>query len=398
MELSNKMKLVKPSSTIALNAKSNEMKAQGLDVLGFAAGEPDFDTPQHIKDAAKAAIDSGFTKYTPASGTLELRRAVCEKLKNDNGLIYTPDQIVVGSGAKHTIMNAFMAILNEGDEVLIPGPFWLSYAEMVKIAGGTPVVIDTKPENSFIVTKEELEAAYTPKTKALIFNSPSNPTGMIYSEADIKVLADFAVEKDIIVISDEIYEKLIYAPNKKHISIASVSKEMYDRTIVINGVSKAYAMTGWRIGYSASSLELAKIMGSAQSQMTSAPSSISQKASVAALLGSQDCVEDMRKAFGERLDYIYSRIKAMPYVSSIKPEGAFYLFVNVNGAYGKTYEGEKISSAADFAQILLDKKLVVVVPCADFAAPDYIRLSYATSMEIIRGGMDRIEAFLNELK
>ncbi|MBQ4347683.1 MAG: pyridoxal phosphate-dependent aminotransferase [Firmicutes bacterium] len=398
MIFSEKMKLVKPSSTIALTAKSTELKAQGLDVVGFAAGEPDFGTPEHIVDAAKAAMDAGFTKYTPASGTLELREAICKKHKEDNGLEYRPEQIVVSNGAKHSIMNAFMAILNPGDEVIIPGPFWLSYSEMVVIAGGVPVIVNTKAENSFVVTREELEAAKSPNTKAIIFNSPSNPTGMVYSEADIRMMAEFVIENDLIVISDEIYEKLIYTPDKKHISIASLGEEIYSRTIVINGVSKAYSMTGWRIGWSASSVELAKIMSSAQSQMTSGPCSISQKAAVAAVLGDQSCVEEMRKAFAERMEYIHERVNNMPYLSALKPEGAFYLFVDVTGAYGKKAGERVINSAADFVDVLLNDKLVVAVPCADFAAPGHLRFSYATSMEQIKKGMDRLEEFVKELK
>ncbi|MBQ2678806.1 MAG: pyridoxal phosphate-dependent aminotransferase [Firmicutes bacterium] len=398
MQLSNKVKSVKPSSTIALTAKSAEYKAQGLDVVAFAAGEPDFDTPDHIKEAAILAINQGKTKYTPAAGTMDIRKAVCDKLEKDNGLKYLPEQIVVSNGAKQALVNAFLAIINEGDEVIIPGPFWLSYAEMVKIAGGVPVVINTRKEDSFVVDPKDIEDAITPKTKAIIFNTPSNPTGMIYTEEAIRAIADIAVKHDIFVISDEIYEKLIYVKDKKHVSIASLGPEIYDRTIVVNGVSKSFSMTGWRIGYTASNLTIAKLISSAQSHMTSGPCSISQAAAVAALTGPQDCVEEMRKAFEKRMEYIYERVNAMDGLSCLKPEGAFYLFVDVSGVYGKKYNGKPITSAAEFAAYLLEDKLVVAVPCADFAAPDYLRFSYAVSIDTIKKGMDRIEAFLGKLE
>lgn len=397
MEVSRRAQSIKASSTLAISAKAAELKAQGKDMVTFGVGEPDFDTPAHIREAAKKAIDEGKTRYTPAAGTPALRKAVCDKLKKDNGLDYEPAQVVISNGAKHSLMNAFMAILNEGDEVIIPAPFWLSYAEMVKIAGGVPVVVHTKKENNFMLTKEELEGAYTAKTKALILTSPSNPTGMISSLEDLQMVADFAVAHDVFVISDEIYEKLIYDEGKKHISIASLSKEIYDRTIVINGVSKSYAMTGWRIGFAAAPLEVAKLMASLQSHMASNPNSIAQEATLAALEGPQDCVTEMCKEFKKRRDYIYEREEAIPMISALKPEGAFYLFVDVSGTYGKSYEGKEIHSAADFATILIAEKYVAVVPCADFGMPDYIRLSYATDMEQIKKGMDRIEEMVKAL-
>lgn len=391
MELSKRAMQIKASSTLSISAKAAELKAEGKDMVTFGVGEPDFDTPAHIREAAKKAMDEGKTRYTPAAGTMALRQAVCRKLKEDNGLDYEPAQVIISNGAKHSLMNTFMAILNDGDEVIIPAPYWLSYSEMVKIAGGVPVIVHTKKENGFMLTKEEMEGAYTAKTKALILTSPSNPTGMISSLEDLQMVADFAVSHDIFVISDEIYEKLIYAEGKKHISIASLSKEIYDRTIVINGVSKSYAMTGWRIGYAAAPLAVAKLMASLQSHMASNPNSIAQEATVAALEGPQDCVEEMRQEFAKRRDYIYEREEAIPMISALKPEGAFYLFVDVSGTYGKSYKGREIQSAADFASVLLDEKFVAVVPCADFGMPDYIRLSYATSMELIKKGMDRIE-------
>lgn len=398
MELSKRAMSIKPSTTMAISSRAAEMKAAGLNVVAFGAGEPDFDTPAHIRKAGIEAIEGGQTRYTPAAGTPALRQAVCDKLKRDNGLDYAPAQVIISNGAKHSLMNTFMAILNEGDEVIIPAPFWLSYAEMVRIAGGVPVIIHTKKENQFMLTKEELEDAYTEKTKAVVLTSPSNPTGQVMGENDLKMVAEFAVRHDVFVISDEIYEKLIYDADQKHISIASFGKEIYNRTIVINGVSKSYAMTGWRIGYAAAPLAVAKLMASLQSHMASNPNSVAQAATVAALNGPQDCVAEMCVEFKKRRDYIFEREEAIPMLSALKPTGAFYLFVDVSGTYGKSYEGQKITSAADFASVLLEKKYVAVVPCADFGMPDYIRLSYATSMELIKEGMDRMEAMVRELQ
>lgn len=398
MELSRRAERIKPSSTLAISAKASELKSQGFDIVGFGVGEPDFETPEHIKEAGIKAIKDGFTRYTPASGITELRKAVAKKLKDDNGLDYDFTQIIISNGAKHALINAFMAILNEGDEVIIPAPYWLSYSEIVNIAGGVPVIVKTKKENNYMLTREELDAAYTDKTKALVIVSPSNPTGMVSSIDDLKMIADFAVEKDIIVIADEIYEKLIYDEDKKHISLASLGKEIYDRTIIINGVSKSYAMTGWRIGYTASNPKIAKLIGSLQSHMTSNPNSIAQKATLAAIEGPQDCVKEMCVEFKKRRDYIFEREEKIPFITALKPEGAFYLFIDVSGLYGKKYEGVEINSAADMADLLIEKKLVAVVPCADFGMPDHIRLSYATSLEMIKKGMDRIEEFVNELK
>ena len=397
MELSKKALSIKPSSTMAISSKAAQLKAEGKDIVTFGVGEPDFNTPEHIRKAGIAAIENGETRYTAAAGTPALRQAVCDKLKRDNGLAYEPSQVIISNGAKHSLMNAFMTILNEGDEVIIPAPYWLSYSEMVKISGGIPIIIHTKKENQFMMTKEELEQAYTNKTKAVVLTSPSNPTGMVTSYEDLKMVADFAVEKDVFVISDEIYEKLIYDADKKHISIASLGQEIYNRTIVINGVSKSYAMTGWRIGFAAAPLEIAKAMASLQSHMASNPNSIAQVATISALNGSQKCVEEMCVEFKKRRDYIFEREEAIPLIQALKPEGAFYLFVDVAGTYGKNHEGVEIQSAADFASVLLEKKFVAVVPCADFGMPDYIRLSYATSMELIKKGMDRIEEMIKEL-
>lgn len=398
MKLSEKALGIKPSSTLSITEKAGVLRGEGKDVISFSVGEPDFDTPDHIKKAAIDAINEGFTKYTPAAGTVELRKAVAKKLKEDNGLDYDYTQIVISNGAKHSLVNALMAIVNPGDEVIIPAPFWLSYAEMVRIAGGTPVIAYTKAENNFELSREILESAYTDKTKAVIVTTPSNPTGMVLTEKCLREIADFAVEKDIIVIADEIYEKLIYSKDKKHISIASFGKEIYERTITVNGVSKSYAMTGWRIGYTASSKQIAKLMSSMQSHMTSNPNSIAQMAALAAIEGPQDCVEDMREKFEERRDYIYDKVAKMPYLKTLKPEGAFYLFVDFSGTYGKKYNDIVLESAAQIGALLLDEELIAVVPCADFGMPDYIRFSYATSNENIKKGMDRLEDFISKLK
>jgi len=398
MELSRRVLNIKPSATLAVTTKAKELKAAGKDLVAFAAGEPDFDTPDNIKEAAIEAMNEGFTKYTATPGIVELRKAISEKLKNENGLEYDINQICVCNGAKHALANTFMAILNEGDEVIIPAPFWVSYSAIVEIAGGKPVIVYTKARNNFMLSKEELEKAYTEKTKAIILVSPSNPTGMIASRENLEAIAEFAVEKDVFVISDEIYEKLIYNEEKKHISIASLGKEIYDRTITINGVSKSYSMTGWRIGYVAAAPQVIKCINTIQSHMASNPNSIAQKAALEAIKGPQDSVEFMKEQFRIRRDYIYQREEEIPYISALKPEGAFYLFVDISNLCGKKYNGVRIDDAAIFADLLLENKLVAVVPCADFGMPMYIRLSYAISIEDIGKGMDRIAEFISELK
>lgn len=397
MILSQKAADIKPSSTLAITAKAKQMKADGIDVVGFGAGEPDFDTPDHIKAAAVKAMEDGFTKYTPASGIPALKAAICKKLSDENGVTYATNQIVVSNGAKHSLTNTFMAILNPSDEVIIPGPFWLSYKQMVKIADGVPVIVRTKKENHYKATIDELEGALTKKTKALLINSPSNPTGMVYTEEELREIADFAVKHNLYVVSDEIYEKLIYG-NEKHVSIASFNEEIYKRTIMINGVSKTYAMTGWRIGYAAAPADIAKIMSNIQSHASSNPNSLAQKAALAAISGPQECVEMMKQAFNKRRDYMYERIAKMPYISSIKPQGAFYLFVDLDLVLGKSYKGEVINDANTFAKLILDDQKVAVVPCTDFGYSTHFRLSYASSMENIQKGLDRMEAFLNNLQ
>ena len=397
LTLSRKAQAVKPSSTLAITAKAKELKAQGLDVVGFGAGEPDFNTPDNICNAAIKAIKDGFTKYTPASGIVELKQAVCDKFMKFNGLDYKPSQIVISNGGKHSLTNVFEAILNPGDEVIIPAPYWLSYPEIIKLSDGVPVFVRGEKENGYKVTAEQLQAATTEKTKALVLNTPNNPTGMIYSEEELRAIADYAVKNDIYVVSDEMYEYLVYNGNK-HISIASFNEEIYKRTITVSGLAKSYAMTGWRIGYTGSSEEIAKLMGSVQSHQTSNPNSIAQKAALEALTGDQSTVQMMLGEFDKRRKFMYEKMSALPYVSTEEPLGAFYVFADVSEALKKEYKGKKVETAAEFARILIEDYNVAVVPCADFGFPDHIRLSYAISVEQIDKGLTRIEKFLNDLQ
>ena len=394
MYISDKVSKISPSSTLAIDTKFKQMKADGIDAVGFGTGEPDFDTPDYIKKAAIEAINEGKTKYTPASGTMELRKAICNKLLKENGLSYEPAQIVVSNGAKHALVNAFMAILNPGDEVIVPAPFWVSYPEMVKIADGVPVVIETKEEDEFKFTAEQFEKAITPKTRALVLNSPSNPTGMVYTEDELRAIAEVAVKHNIYIISDEIYEHLIY--EGKHVSIASFNEKIKDLTIIINGVSKTYAMTGWRIGYSACHIDIAKVMANLQSHAASNPNSIAQAATVAALSGGMEEIEKMKAEFKKRRDYMVERINSIPGVSCRTPHGAFYVVMNISKLKGKTLGGRKILTSDDLANALLDKARVALVPCSGFGADDFVRWSYATSMENIIEGLNRLESFLKE--
>lgn len=397
LTLSKKASEVKPSSTLAITAKAKALKAQGVDLVGFGAGEPDFNTPDNINDVACEAIRNGFTKYTPASGIEDLKKAVSEKFKTFNKVDYGVDQIVISNGGKHSLTNIFTAIINEGDEVVIPAPFWLSYPEIVKLAGGVPVIVTTTPENDFKITAQQLAEACTDKTKAFVLNSPNNPTGMIYTREELEALAKVIVEKDIYVVADEMYEYLIYGEDE-HVSIASLGKEIYDHTITCSGLSKSYAMTGWRIGYTGASKEITKLMSSVQSHQTSNPNSIAQKAALEALTGPQDKVKEMIKEFAQRRDYIYGRLKDLPHISVIEPKGAFYTFVKVEDTFVMEYKGEKVGDVSRLAAILLEDYSVAVVPCTDFGFPGYIRLSYAISKEQIKKGIDRIEQFLNDLK
>ena len=393
MVLSEKMSNISSSPTLAIDAKFKKMKADGIDVVGFGTGEPDFDTPDHIKMAAINAITAGFTKYTPASGTMDLRKAVAQKLENDNGVTYAPTDIVISNGAKHALVNAFYAILNDGDEVLIPKPFWVSYPEMVRIAGGVPKFIETTEDTKFKFSAADFEAAITPKTKAIVLNSPSNPTGMVYSEEELKSIADVAVKHNIFVVSDEIYEKLVYG-SARHVSIASFGEDIKKLTIIINGVSKSYAMTGWRIGYTASAPEIAKIISNVQSHASSNPCSISQAAALAAISGPQEMVEAMRQEFKVRRDYMVERINKIPGVSCINPDGAFYVFMSIKDLLGKEIKGKVINNADEFCEWLLEYSKVALVPGTGFGADGYVRWSYATSMQNIKEGLDRLEGFL----
>lgn len=397
MEFSNKFKSISPSPTLAIDAKFKQMKAEGMNVVGFGAGEPDFDTPEHIKKAAIDAIMAGKTKYTPASGTIALKQAICEKFKNDNGLAYAPENIVVSNGAKHSLINAFGAILNPGDEVIIPAPYWVSYPEMVKYNDGVPVILHTEEENEFKFSPAQLEEAITPKTKALVLNTPCNPTGMVYEEAELRQIADIVVKHGIYVISDEIYEHLIYN-GKKHKSIASFNDEIKDLTIIVNGVSKTYAMTGWRIGFTASNAKIAKLMSNVQSHSTSNPNSIAQEATIAALKGPKDELDMMIKEFDSRRQYMVDRINAVEGVSCKAPNGAFYVMMNIEKLIGKTIAGKLIESADDFSEVFLSKELVAVVSGVGFEAPNFVRWSYATSKENIKEGIDRLEKLLKDIR
>lgn len=396
LTLSVKAQAVKPSSTLAITAKAKELKAQGIDVVGFGAGEPDFNTPENINNAAIKAIHDGFTKYTPASGTEELKKAICKKFKEFNKLEYQPNQIVISNGGKHSLTNIFTAITNPGDEVIIPAPFWLSYPEIVKLAGGVPVVVRCDKSQNYKLTAKQLEEACTDKTKAVILNTPNNPTGMVYSKEELQAIADVVIKKDIYVVADEMYENLIYGKDE-HVSIGSLGEEIYKRTITCSGVAKSYAMTGWRIGYTGSSVEIAKLMGSVQSHQTSNPNSIAQKATVEALLGPQDTVEVMKNEFNKRREYMYTRLSKMPHVDAIEPTGAFYCFVDISELLDKSYKGEKVDTVENLASILIEDYNVAVIPCRDFGFEDHIRLSYAISLGQIEKGLDRIESFINDL-
>lgn len=397
-KLSQKALKVKESSTLAITARAKAMKASGASIISFSVGEPDFDTPAHVGEAAVAAVKAGFTKYTASSGIPELRSAICEKLENENGLIYKPSQIVVSNGAKHAISNALAALLNDGDEVIIPAPYWLTYPELVVLHGGVPVIVKTDKTTGYKASATQIEAAVTDRTKALFINSPNNPSGAVYNKTELEAIAKIAVKHDIFVISDEIYEKLIYGDDMPHVSIASFGKDIFERTIVINGYSKSHAMTGWRAGYTASVPEIAEVIGNIQSHQTSNVCSIAQKAALAAQIGGQGCVDEMRKQFLLRRDYMSERVAVIPGFDALVPDGAFYVFVDVSKLYGKKTDGAEISNAAVFAAELLEKKGVAIVPCADFGYDTHIRLSYAASMDDIKEGMDRIEAFVKDLK
>ena len=396
--VSKKVSNIKPSLTLEITAKAKKMKASGISVIGFGAGEPDFNTPEYIINAAKHALDIGFTKYTPASGMQELKTAICDKFLKDNGLKYEPSQIVVSSGAKSSLYHAICAIVDDGDEVILPSPYWLTYPELVGLAGGKTVFVNTKAENGYKITAEELESAITDKTKCFILNSPNNPTGAVYSEEEIKSLAKVVEKHGLYVVSDEIYEKLVYG-GAKHYSIAACGEYLKEHTVIVNGMSKTYSMTGWRIGYIAAPLEIAKAVSSMQSHTTSNACSIAQYASVEALNSSESgkFVSEMQAVFDERRKYMMKRIDEIPCLKYSEPAGAFYMFVDVSRVYGKKYQDEIINGSLSFADAAL-KKGVAVVPGVAFGNDDCIRLSYATSMEDIKEGIDRIAEFIKEVK
>jgi len=395
MELTNRVKGVKPSPTLAITAKENQMKADGVDVVGFGAGEPDFDTPDNIKEAAIKALQKGMTKYTPVPGTNEAKDAIIRKLKRDQGLEYGRGNIIISCGAKHTLYNVAQALFQEGDEVLIPAPYWVSYPDQVILASAEPVIVQTTLENGFLATIEDLEKATTDRTKALVINSPSNPTGAGYTKGQLEQIADFAKSRDLIVISDDIYEMLVY-DDFEFTSIAQLPG-MQERTVLVNGLSKAYAMTGWRVGYSAAPENLTGAMTKIQSQSTSNPVSFIMPAIVEALDGPQDFIAMMLEQFDKRRRYIVDRLNAMDGVSCFTPVGAFYVFPNFSGLYERSFKGKKIENSNGLADYLLDEAKVAIVPGIAFGADEGARLSYASSMENITKGLDRIEAAIAAL-
>lgn len=376
-----------PSLTLAIDARAKQMKAEGLDVVGFGAGEPDFDTPQHIKEAAKKALDEGFTKYTPSSGIPELRQAIAEKFRRENGLTYKPSQIIVSCGGKHSCFNTILATCGPGDEVIIPAPYWLSYPEMVKLAGARPVILPTTDATEFKLTPEQLRAALTDRTRLLILNSPSNPTGTVYTPEELRVLGEVCLGRDVLIMSDEIYEHLVY-DGAVHQSMASFSPEHYAHTIVVHGFAKAWSMTGWRLGFLAAPEPVAKAIDAIQSHSTSNPTSFAQKGAVAALTGPQDHLQVWRAEFAKRRTYAHQRLNAMPGIRCVNAKGAFYLFPHIASTGLKSVE---------FCSRLLDEEKVAAVPGIAFGADDYIRLSYATSMANLEKGLDRLERFVRRL-
>lgn len=388
---------VSPSATLAVNALAKKMRAEGKDVVGFGTGEPDFETPDRISYAGIRAICDGQTKYTPAAGIVPLRKAVCKRLKEDYDLDYDETQVVVASGAKHSVYLALAVLVDPGDEVILPAPYWVSYYEMIRLVGGVPVVVTAGEDQNFKITAEQLEAAITEKTKAVMINNPSNPTGAIYTKEELQALTDVCVRHDLFIIADEIYDKLIY-DGASFTSIPTLGEDVKAHTILINGVSKTYSMTGWRVGYAVAEKPVASAMSSYASHSTGAPATMAQYAAQEALEGPQDEVEAMRKMFEERRNYLVSRMNAMDGVSCLTPNGAFYVMMNLEQLFGKTIDGEVIATADDFARLFLEKSMVAVVSCTAFGAPSFVRWSYATSMENIQKGMDRLEQFLAKVK
>ena len=384
---------IRPSTTMAIDTLFKQMKADGLDVIGFGAGEPDFPTPDYIKEAGIEAIRNNDTKYTPSVGTIEVRKAICQRLKEDCGVEYVPSQLAVSNGAKPCVYVALRALINPGDEVILPAPYWVSYLELIRMVGGIPVVVDATENENFKITAEKLAAAVTPRTKCMILNNPSNPTGMMYNRQELEEISQVCLSKDIYIISDEIYCRLVY-DGRKFVSLAAVSPEIKERTLLVNGVSKSYAMTGWRIGYVAAPDSIAEVIGNYLGHSTGSPCAISQKASAVALSASQSSVKMMRQAFEERRNYMVERINQIEGVSCIKPEGAFYVMMNISNIFGRKLFGHMIQNADDFGSLFLKHGKVAVVPGTGFGAPNFIRWSYATSMENIKIGLDRLEKFL----
>jgi len=391
MKLAKRVSSLTPSSTLAITAKAKELKAAGHDIIGLGAGEPDFNTPQHIIDAAVKAMNEGHTKYTPSGGLAGLKQVIIKKFQEDQNLSYEPSELIVCVGAKHALYTLFQVILDEGDEVIIPTPYWVSYPEQVKLAGGGPVYVEGLEENEFKITPEQLKSVVTERTKAVIINSPSNPTGMIYTKQELEELGKVCLEHDILIVSDEIYEKLVYG-NHKHVSIAEISPELKKQTVIINGVSKSHSMTGWRIGYAAGDKEIIRAMTDLASHSTSNPTSIAQYATIAAYSGSQDAVEEMRKAFEERLNIIYEKLIQIPGFTCVKPQGAFYLFPNAKEA--AILAG--YNNVDELVEALLEEAKVALVPGSGFGAPNNVRLSYATSLEQLEKAVERIKTFMEE--
>ncbi|PFO02516.1 aspartate aminotransferase [Bacillus sp. AFS076308] len=389
MKLANRVMALTPSTTLAITAKAKELKEKGEDVIGLGAGEPDFNTPQHILDAAAKSMNEGHTKYTPSAGLPALKKAIINKFEADQGLSYKPNEVIVGNGAKHVLYTLFQVILNDGDEVIIPTPYWVSYPEQVKLAGGVPVYVEGLEQNNFKITPQQLKEAITDKTKAVIINSPSNPTGVLYTDQELLELGKICLAEDILIVSDEIYEKLVYS-GAKHVSIAELSPELKEQTIVINGVSKSHSMTGWRIGYAAGNKQIVEAMTNLASHSTSNPTTTAQYAAIAAYNGSQEPVEEMRQAFEKRLEIIYNKLVAIPGFTCVKPQGAFYLYPNVKGAAEMT----GFRNVDDFVEALLVEAKVAVIPGSGFGTPDNIRLSYATSLEQLEKAVERIDQFV----
>ncbi|MED3783995.1 pyridoxal phosphate-dependent aminotransferase [Geobacillus stearothermophilus] len=389
MKLAKRVASLTPSATLAITAKAKELKAAGYDVIGLGAGEPDFNTPRHILDAAVRAMNEGHTKYTPSGGLPALKAEIIKKFARDQGLEYEPAEVIVCVGAKHALYTLFQVLLDEGDEVIIPTPYWVSYPEQVKLAGGVPVYVEGLEQHDFKITPEQLKQAITPRTKAVIINSPSNPTGMIYTAEELKALGDICLEYGLLIVSDEIYEKLIYG-GAKHVSIAELAPELKAQTVIINGVSKSHSMTGWRIGYAAGPKEIIKAMTDLASHSTSNPTSIAQYAAIAAYSGPQDPVEEMRRSFEERLHIIYDKLVQIPGFTCVKPQGAFYLFPNAR----KAAEMAGCRTVDEFVAVLLEEAKVALVPGSGFGAPDNVRLSYATSLEALETAVERIRRFM----